>query len=102
MTQILHSVQDDSTCPVSQILHSTKGSIQDDKRSDYIQDDRTPFLCTTPLSFIDMCAGNHQYTLSGASSMRTCPGRSNGIVQGFSSPLADIQYVEKKRTGQSP
>ena len=40
MTQILHSVQDDSTCPVSQILHSAKGSIQDDKRSDSIQGGR--------------------------------------------------------------
>ena len=48
---------------MTQILHSAKGSIQDDKRSDSIQDDRAPFLCTTPLSFIDMCAGNHQYTL---------------------------------------
>lgn len=65
MTQILHSakgsIQDDKR----------SGSIQDDKRSDSIQDDRAPFLCTTPLSFIDMCAGNHQYTLCMASCLRT-------------------------------
>lgn len=56
---------------MTQILHSAKGSIQDDKRSDSIQDDRAPFLCTTPLSFIDMCAGKHQYTLCMASCLRT-------------------------------
>lgn len=35
MTQILHSVQDDSTGPISQILHSACG---------FVQDDRTPFF----------------------------------------------------------